>query len=461
MVFLVGIGAVYYTIAGCVSPPGWYNEDTMKRLEKIYAFGLLVIFIGIVIHAPLTVWLGTIVSDYGLLIKSWKEIIMALLVPVAIILVTRRKLWMEFSRDWLFRLLIAYAALHAIIALILWHGAKVTAAGLAIDLRYILFFALVYTLIRIIPEYRKKIVMIVATGAVVVVGFATLQLFLPADILSHIGYGDKTIQPYLTVDTNEDYVRVNSTLRGPNPLGAYAAVVLAVVTAFVLLQKRRLEDKRIAVLVGTLGLCSAVALWISYSRSAGVAGIIAVLGVVIVTKFRQIPTKIWGMSLVVVSTVLLTLFVLQDTSFVSNVVLHDDPTVGASVSSNEGHAESLAAGFERMLVQPLGGGIGSTGSASLLSGDGNIIENQYLFIAHETGWLGIGLYLAIFVIIMQRLWRRRADWLALGVFAGGVGLALIGLLQPVWVDDTVSIVWWGIAAVAIIGKVGHGRQSAK
>ena len=163
----------------------------MKRLEKIYAFGLLVIFAGIVIHAPLTVWLGTLLPDYGLVIKSWKEIIMALLVPVAIILVTRHKLWREFSRDWLFRLLIAYAALHAVVALILWHGAKITAAGLAIDLRYILFFALVYTLIRIIPEYRKKILIIAAAGATVVVGFATLQLVLPADILSRIGYRDR------------------------------------------------------------------------------------------------------------------------------------------------------------------------------------------------------------------------------------------------------------------------------
>jgi hypothetical protein len=50
---------------------------------------------------------------------------------------------------------------------------------------------------------------------------------------------------------------------------------------------------------------------------------------------------------------------------------------------------------------------------------------------------------------MMRLWRKRSDWLALGVFAGGISLAIIGLLLPVWVDDTVSIIWWGMAAIAL------------
>jgi len=35
------------------------------------------------------------------------------------------------------------------------------------------------------------------------------------------------------------------------------------------------------------------------------------------------------------------------------------------------------------------------------------------------------------------------------VWASGLGLILIGLVLPVWVDDTVSIVWWGLAALVI------------
>ena len=75
-----------------------------------------------------------------------------------------------------------------------------------------------------------------------------------------------------------------------------------------------------------------------------------------------------------------------------------------------------------------------------------------MFIAHETGWVGLTIFVMILVGVLSRLWRRREDWLALGVFASGIALAVIGLLLPVWVDDTVSIVWWGLAAIVIGGK---------
>jgi hypothetical protein len=139
----------------------------------------------------------------------------------------------------------------------------------------------------------------------------------------------------------------------------------------------------------------------------------------------------------------------QNSTFVSNVLLHENPEGGSVVSSNDGHVESLVMGLTRMQQQPFGAGIGSTGSASLQGDAPTIIENQYLFIAHESGWLGFVLFLAVFVLIMVRLWKSRQDWLSLGVFASGVGMALIGLLLPVWADDTVAIIWWGLAAIAL------------
>jgi hypothetical protein len=112
-----------------------------------------------------------------------------------------------------------------------------------------------------------------------------------------------------------------------------------------------------------------------------------------------------------------------------------------------------------MIRQPLGQGIGSTGSASLFSSSPEIIENQYLFVAHETGWLGLALFSGISILVLIRSRERRADWLALGVFASGIGMLSIGLLLPVWVDDTVSIVWWGLAAISLGGE--HARKSSK
>ena len=423
-------------------------------LTSVYAIILLIIFGGIVVHAPLTVWLGTVFPDYSPLIKSWKEILMIPAALLAGVLVTRQGLWRELSRDWLFRLIVAYALLHIVLAIILPQDTLAQLAGFAIDLRYMLFFGLVYVLIRLAPQWRKQIVYVGAIGAVVVVGFATLQLFLPKDTLSYIGYSKQTIAPYLTVDENPDFIRYSSTLRGPNPLGAYAGIVLGMITALLVRRKLPLERKKALWVTVAIAACSLVAAWINYSRSAFVAAIVTVLIVLGVTMLRRMSRRAWLAVGVVFVILAGSLAAAWESNFVSNVILHENPTTGAEVSSNDGHVESLIFGVGRLVAQPLGAGIGSTGSASLYDDDegGVIIENQYLYIAHETGWLGLALFVAIFGLIMVRLWRARDDWLALGAFASGVGMALIGLLLPVWADDTVAIVWWALAATALGGE---------
>jgi hypothetical protein len=429
------------------------------RLEKTYLGLLMVIFGGIVFHAPLSVGLGVLFPHFELLIKSWKEILMVLSVPLAFVIISRHHLWKKLWNDWLLQLIGVFAALHIVLIAIFYQGAAATAAGLAIDLRYLLFFCLVYVAVRVYPQYRRRFVQIGIIGALIVVGFAALQLFLPADILSHIGYGKNTIEPYLTVDKNPNYIRENSTLRGPNPLGAYGAMILAFMTAAWVRKREWFASTKVKVGAGVLAVCAAISVWVSYSRSALIAAIIGVAVVLFVSVMRKISLKAWVITFAVIFVVAGGLFAAKGTSFVSNVILHENPNGGSSVSSNEGHASSLANGVSQMVHQPLGQGVGSTGSASLFSGSPEIIENQYLFVAHETGWLGLILFSVISILVLARSWRRRSDWLALGVFASGIGMLFIGLLLPVWVDDTVSIVWWGLAAIALGGE--HARKSSK
>jgi len=417
-------------------------------VERIYVGILLTVFIGIVLHAPVSVWLGSLAPGYELLIKSWKEILLLVATPLGIILVTQHYLWKELWRDWLFRLIIGFAGLHVAL-LVLWNGVGPTLAGLSIDLRWLLYFGLVYVALRLRPDYRQPFLKLGLLGAFIVGVFALLQVFvLPRDALSVIGYNkDTTIAPYLTVDKNPDYVRINSTLRGPNPLGAYAVITLSILMVAVLTESRRLGKYKISALITGIGM--AAALWASYSRSA-LGAFVASTGAIVMTSVRRKFLKSWWVAgAIVIGALIGGVIVGQNSEFVSNVILHENVRGGSDVSSNEGHVDSLADGLGRMLRQPLGGGIGSTGSASLYGSEPLIIENQYLFIAHEVGWLGLGLFLVIFVIVMKRLWQRRSDYLALGVFTSGAGLALIGLLLPVWVDDTVAIIWWGLAAVAL------------
>lgn len=418
-------------------------------IERIYGTVLLVIFGGIVLHAPLSVGLGVLLPDYALLIKSWKEILMLLLVPLALVIVTRHRLWRQLLSDWVFHLIVAYSAVHVLLVGLLYQGVAATASGLAIDLRYVLFFALVYVLVRALPQYRVRMLVTAAIGAMIVVGFGVAQLFLPADILKHIGYSTETIAPYMTVDQNHDYIRINSTLRGPNPVGAYMVIVLPMIASLLILQRERLNTVMRRIVFGAMALGSLVVLYVSYSRSALVAAATAVGIVGLLTIGRSLPRKAWLLIGVAVLIVFGGLFAMRDSSFVANVILHDDPSLGAVETSNDGHVNSLREGTQRLIDQPIGAGVGSTGSASLHGEAPIIIENQYLFIAHESGWVGLALFMSLFVVVLVRLWGDRRDWLSLAAFASGIGLGLIGLLLPVFVDDTIGIVWWGLAAIAL------------
>ena len=427
------------------------EKPSLSQVEKLYLGILLVIFGGIVLHAPISVGLSTLFPDYALFVKSWKEVLMFVaIITVGIILYKKRQF--KVLKEPLMLASGVYAAIHLVLLPILWQGLTSSEAGLMIDLRYVLYFSLVYIAIRIYPEYRRKFIILGVVGALIVFVFAILQVFiLPYDVLKYIGYSKDTIVPYLVVDRNYDYLRINSTLRGPNPLGAYACIGLGLLVSWTIFNRNKLKKLGTLLLVVLIAFGGFVALWSSYSRSAAGAAIITV-AIVLGLRFRhKITKKIWIICIILLFSVVSLLLTFKNTSFVSQTILHENPGMVDTPSSNDGHVNSLRDGLKRVLMQPLGGGVGGTGSASLYSTSPLTIENQYLFIAHEAGWLGLIVFMYIFAEVLRQLWKHRQDYLAVGVFASGLGLAVIGLLLPVWADDTVSIVWWGLAGIALGG----------
>lgn len=423
-------------------------------LVRILAAIVLLVLGLIVLHAPLTVFLGSQFPDYSLIIKGWKEALLLLgLAVAAVVIMLDKARRSELVRNPLLWLIAGYAALHLLLASTSSGSFAQVAAGLAIDLRYLGFFVLAYLVVQWRPDLRKAMLVTAAAGASVVLLFGILQVFvLPKDVLVHIGYGPTTITPYQTIDQNEDYIRINSTLRGPNPLGAYVIIAMTTALAY-LLWHPRLRRTAGVMFAGTILVLAPAVLWSSYSRSAVVAALAAISLVVLVRFWGRLHLAplllVSGMGILVLAS---GLYALRDTSVVQNVIVHRNPADANEVNSNEDHAASLAGGTERALSQPFGAGIGSAGSASLLGEKPLIVENQYLFIARESGWMGLALFLAILATVGYQLWRRRHDWLALSLLASGLGLSAIGLLLPVWADDTVSLVWWGLAAVALASR---------
>lgn len=415
------------------------------RLDALIAWLLLLIFGGLVIHAPLTVWLTAHGAPDS--VKAWKEV---LLVVAAVLLVwdiIRSKSY-ALLHDKLLWLIAGYLSLHLVTAMLSTGSLQSIITGLLIDLRYIGYAAVVLLFLRRYPSYRSSFVMVGIVGAVIVIGFAVLQTVMPRDILKYLGYSDATIKPYILLDENPEYVRINSTLRGPNPLGAYAMIVLIGVVAYTMAVGRSLKDPVKKWLYLFLAVGAAVALAVSYSRSA-VLGLVAGVGVLLTVRYGRSLTRrqyTW-ITLIVVGFMLL-MYSVRDTAFFKNIVLHDNPTTGAAYTSDQGHADSLSLGIAKMLQQPLGAGVGSTGSASLVGSAPLIIENQYLMIAHEVGWLGLGLFMTIWAWVLWRLYQHDG-WVARMTLASGVGLAVIAMIWPVLTDDPVAMIWWGMAAVVL------------
>ena len=300
--------------------------------------------------------------------------------------------------------MLAFAVLHAGIALLKPVTWQSLVAGLSIDLRYLLYFCLVYVFLALYPRYKQQFITIGIAGAL---------------------------------------------------------VVLVGVVAFGMKYGRTVRDQRRRWLHAFLAVGSIIALWVSYSRSAWIGAAVGILTAVGARYGKHLDAKKWSIVAVITALLVVGSLLLKDSSFFRTVILHDSPTTGATVDSNTAHAASLGDGFNRMLAQPLGTGVGSTGSASLMGGEPLIIENHYLFVAHEVGWLGLGLFISIMIVTLRRLWARRADWLALTLFGSGIGLSVVGLLLPVWVDDTVSIIWWGMAAVVLAKGETHGTTNKK
>lgn len=429
------------------------NDQILKR---ILGGGLLVILVGVVLHAPISVYFGTLLPDYALAIKAWKELLMLLLIIPASVLATRHKLWPHLWKSTLLRLCVAYIVLHFVLLAVFHADVQATVAGLMIDLRFMAFFLLWYLYGLVEPKATVQSVKALIGGGVIIVGFGLLQItVLPDAILTYIGYGTDTISPYSTIDKNPDFVRINSTLRGPNPLGAVMVILLAFVASWAIAKRQSLSRKEYTVVV-LLSAAIIAVLFASYSRSAylGAAAALAVLGVI---SIRKINRK-WLYTGIAASVVAATaLFFVEQTDWYANVVLHEDPESTVVKKSNDEHVKSLQASYQQALTHPLGSGVGTTGSASLY-GDASratIIENYYLFVAKESGWVGLGLFLAICGLIATRLWVLRKNWYAAALLASGAGLALIALLLPVWTDDTVALLWWGITGAVLAANTSQ------
>ena len=331
--------------------------------------------------------------------------------------------------------------------------AKAFGYGLIVDLRFPLFFLACWTVALRTSRLRDRWQHLVFWPSVVVIVFGLLQiLVLPHNFLSHFGYGPNTIAPYETINHNSHYIRIMSTLRGANPLGTYLLVPLSALGVLIAAGRRQWR-------LGLLLLGGLIVLAFSFSRSAWLAALVSAAIIILVHP----KLKPWRPKILITGAVLIVLLAglaigFRHNQHLQNIVLHTQSQSAVKSTSDENHASALRTGLHDIIRQPLGRGPGTAGPASIYNNQpARIAEDYYVQVGQETGWLGLVLFLLINAGVGYLLWLRRAEPLALALFASFIGLIIVNLLSHAWADDTLAYVWWGLAGIALAPTINRPK----
>ncbi|HVV66996.1 MAG TPA: O-antigen ligase family protein [Candidatus Saccharimonadales bacterium] len=426
-----------------------------RILWLVASLSMLIIFV-MPFHAFLTVWGSSLIGHYTAL-RLWKEALLVICGAGAFYLViTDGKVRFHTLTRKLAWLVLFYIVLNVGWGLVAFHQHTLTAKalgyGLIVNLRFLIFFLVTWAVALRTSRLRNSWQWLVLIPAAIVVVFGLLEVVLPANFLNHFGYGPHTIQPYETINHNLDYRRILSTLRGSNPLGAYMVIPISVLTGLIISGKRSWPFI-------TLFAASWLTLFFSFSRSAWIGAILAVIAICI----QLLDKRHLKPALIIVSSFIVVLALVVGLEWhnarFQNYFFHTQEHSAVKSTSDEQHASALKQGVHDIVHQPFGRGPGSAGPASIYNkNQPRIAENYYIQIGQETGWVGLILFLLINAGVGYLLWIRRRDPLAVMLYGSLIGISFINLLSHAWADDTLAYIWWGLAGVAMVPPKEHEQH---
>lgn len=434
-----------------------HRTDILRN--NLLKYGVAVILVLIPLHAFLSVWLANFLGNYTV-VRLWKEVLLIFLFTLAIsAILANKNTFSTFKLNKPLKILaiciVLYILMFAVFGAysLAFGNIKVMAIGYSIisATRFLLFFIICLVAGVLHKEWFKKhMYILLFVPASVVVVFGLLQAtVLPVDFLKHFGYNDSTIKSYIAVDEKVEYARTQSTLRGPNPLGAYLVVIISALVA-VIMRQQKIKWYWILTLLSTV-----IVLYTTYSRSAYIGLILAVGAVVFMAvKTNKSRKVLLYLALSVALMAGAGLYVLRDNDTVQNVIFHTDEHSASQASSNEHRTGALQLAVQDIFGNPVGGGPGSAGPASVYNNSAVLSENYFLQIGQEVGIVGLALFIAICALLVLQLWQlRNKTLLAPALIAAFLGLIFVNLVSHAWADDTLAYIWWGFAGL-VVGMYG-------
>ncbi len=252
-------------------------------------------------HAFLTVWASSHFGHY-ITLRLWKEVLLVICVlGVLYLIATDHKIRFHTLSRRLVWLILGYVVLTVTWGLLALNQHDVTSKalgyGLISNLRFLAFFLVTWAVALRMARLRTHWQWLVLWSAMGVVIFGLLQAFvLPNDFLRHFGYGEATIPVYGTINHNQDYIRIASTLRGANPLGAYLLVPISLLSVLLIRNGRNWRQ-------GFFLAAALVVLFFSFSRSAWIG---AALSIIVILFLSRLSRQTQRIALVAAGVLILT-----------------------------------------------------------------------------------------------------------------------------------------------------------
>lgn len=372
--------------------------EAKSRTDRkiIIASSILFVLCLLIILLPFNALINTFFSEkLGIgLLKFWKEIIFVIL----IILMGVSGKWKKAPRKGLFWISLAYAALVFINAL-----------RLGVDLNFLRIIRLellpvigllvmTYIIKLVDKDDRRKLTSLFLGSGFVALLMGLLVFWLyGGEGLTMFGYRPDwstfyagEALAYCQKIENSDVCRFQGFMSGPNQLGVY--LVLMMVVGLDFLKKWKLK--------ALLSIVCLALLYLTFSRSSMIAGIIVLIGYIgwenrdfiLKNKLKFLGAGIVG--------ALLSLLMIGDNIY----EFLNRP------ESNSQRLEFLSNGWNLWKENFIfGNGAGTAGPSSrFLEGRELITENWFLQVGAQFGLIGLGLFVGWYGLVMKKLYENKS-----------------------------------------------------
>lgn len=435
----------------------------MKNLKSLkMSHMLFFISLVLIIYMPLHVIIAQSASLLTGGLEAWKaakDVVLFVGSPTLLYLSYRRGLWQDRTFRRLLILGGLYALLHGLFFLLDSDDDVYSTIVASVYNTRLLGFLLLGYLVGSAKNGRRYLqhmltaVVVVATAVAL---FGVAQYFLPHDLLTHVGYSvERGVRPLFFIDDKVDLPRVMSTLKDPNSFGSYLIVPI-LLTAFAVFKQKAnkalfIRPFRSQFLVVSM-FVQVLALILTFSRGAFIALLLSA-GAIVVLEHRAGVFSFFKKHIYLLTalTVLVTFGFLaaRNTYLLENVIYHsDDATV--LKDPNQIRIELVSVVIDKVSEEPQGYGPGTAGLVSINNPNGTLLtENYYLQIAHEVGWLGISVFIALLSVIVRQLLKLYKDPVAQVLLASFVGYLFYSLLIHLWSNEAVALQWWLLCGVVL------------